>query len=64
MEEVEANAFAASLLMPQQFLQQDLRDRFVDVEDEAMIKDLARTYHVSVQAMTIRIATLMNLHRL
>lgn len=64
VEEIEANAFAASLLMPQQFLQQDMRDRLVDVEDEAMIKDLARMYNVSIQAMTIRIATLMNLHRL
>jgi len=64
VEEIEANAFAASLLMPQSFLQQDLRDRFVDVEDEELIKQLAKKYNVSIQAMTIRIATLMNLHRL
>lgn len=64
VEEVEANAFAASLLMPEHFLQKDMRDKGLDVENATQIKELAKKYGVSVQAMTIRLANLMNLHRL
>lgn len=64
VEEVEANAFAACLLMPEQFLQADLRNTVFDVEDASHIKELASQYKVSIQAMTIRLANLMNLHRL
>jgi Zn-dependent peptidase ImmA (M78 family) len=54
--EVEANRFAAALLMPQEFLTKD-----VIVEyplDGEKIKKLARRYQVSEQAMTIRLVGL------
>jgi Zn-dependent peptidase ImmA (M78 family) len=54
--EVEANRFAAALLMPQEFL---TRDMFADYPlDEEKVKKLARKYQVSEQAMTIRLVGL------
>jgi Zn-dependent peptidase ImmA (M78 family) len=64
VEEIEANAFAARLLMPEAFLQRDLRGVAFDVEDAEQVGELASHYNVSVQAMTIRLVNLMNLHRL
>lgn len=64
VEEIEANAFAARLLMPETFLQRDLRGVALDVEDASQVGELASRYDVSVQAMTIRLVNLMNLHRL
>ncbi len=56
--EVEANAFAAALLMPEDFLRDDLHNRTVDMFDEAAVKRLAQRYQVSVQALTIRLMEL------
>lgn len=58
VEEIEANAFAAELLMPRDFLLRDARKLTLDIEDEEQIAALARRYEVSRQAMTFR---LMNL---
>jgi len=56
--EVEANAFAAALLMPEDFLREDLRDRTVDMFDDLAVRRLAQRYKVSVQALTIRLMEL------
>ena len=56
--ELEANAFAAALLMPEEFLRRDLGDRAFDMFDEAAVRRLAQTYKVSVQALTIRLMEL------
>jgi Zn-dependent peptidase ImmA (M78 family) len=61
IEEIEANAFAASLLMPEEFLKEDLANFVLDIEDARQVQLLARRYQVSAQAMTIR---LLNLHSL
>ena len=58
VEEIESNTFAACLLMPEQFLLNDIRGEHLDINDEAAVLDLAKRYQVSQQAMTIR---LMNL---
>lgn len=59
VNEREANLFAAEILMPAKFLERDLRKRDVDLlADEGALKDLARKYKVSVQALTIRLANL------
>lgn len=58
-EEIEANRFAAELLMPRQFLEADIPEMgkfFLD--DDQQIQALATRYQVSVQAMTIRLSTL------
>lgn len=58
-EEIEANRFAAELLMPRDFLEADIAQmgKFL-VDDDEQIQALARRYEVSVQAMTIRLNTL------
>lgn len=55
VEEVEANAFAASLLMPRAFVVADLQGQTVNIEDDDLIKRLARKYGVSTQAITYRL---------
>lgn len=58
-QEREANGFASSLLMPQEFLENDLRHlRNVDIHNETFIKALAKKYGVSPQAMLLRISRL------
>jgi Zn-dependent peptidase ImmA (M78 family) len=57
--EIEANAFAAHLLMPEVFLHRDLVQlEMFDVEDEDSVRRLARRYGVSTQALLIRLTSL------
>lgn len=58
VEEIEANFFAASLLMPKSMLTTANRLDHFDVEDDAEIVRLARLFRVSTQAMTFRLAEL------
>lgn len=55
-EEVEANAFAAELLMPEMMLREKVCGR--DYLDETEIDRLASDFAVSSQAMTIRLSKL------
>jgi Zn-dependent peptidase ImmA (M78 family) len=58
-EEVEANGFAAELLMPVEFLGRDLeRLPPTDFHDDRRMQQLAKSYLVSVQAMTNRLVIL------
>lgn len=57
-QEVEANAFAASLLMPDEFVHQDLAGQTIDVLDDAALRALAQSYQVSQLAFTIRLTEL------
>jgi len=61
-EEIEANRFAAELLMPYDMIMGDLIEYEIDVEDEEELKDLADKYQVSVQALTHRITNLLKDH--
>ncbi|MFZ4807588.1 MAG: ImmA/IrrE family metallo-endopeptidase [Hyphomicrobiaceae bacterium] len=54
-QEIEANRFAAELLVPRTFLSRELQGRVVDIEDEELVADLARLFRVSRQMMAIRI---------
>jgi Zn-dependent peptidase ImmA (M78 family) len=58
IEEVEANFFAASLLMPRRFLDRDPRTATIEIEDAKALQDLARAYTVSAQAMSVRLLNL------
>lgn len=59
LEEIEANAFAAELLMPFGFLSRDLeRLPPIDFHDDRRMQQLAKSYQVSVQAMTNRLVSL------
>ncbi len=57
-EEVEANAFAAELLMPSRLLEKGLKVNRIMFVDEDLIDDLAEEYQVSRQAMTWRLTNL------
>jgi Zn-dependent peptidase ImmA (M78 family) len=58
--EIEANSFAAEILMPEENIRADLeaRGNKIDLEDETTIKELAAKYNVSEPAMLIRLTTL------
>lgn len=60
MDEMEANAFAASLLMPEDMLEEyiDNHHGYIDYNDDKEIKKMADTFQVSVQALMIRLAKL------
>lgn len=57
-EEIEANAFAAELLMPKAWIEGDVGRRLLGPMDEDVVTSLAQRYDVSSEAMTYR---LMNL---
>jgi len=54
-EEIEANQFAAEVLMPRKHLLNDIRNLNLDVEDDTETVNLAKKYKVSIQAMSYRI---------
>jgi Zn-dependent peptidase ImmA (M78 family) len=59
LEEKEANLFAAELLMPASFLENDIDEiDKLDLESEQVVKNMAARYGVSTQAMTFRLAYL------
>lgn len=55
--EVEANQFAASLLMPRQLVEREI-DRHRTLLTDAVVSELAKAFDVSEQAMAIRLGTL------
>lgn len=63
-EEINANAFAAELLMPERFLRHDFEKfradsiEFFDLEDGELASALAERYKVSLQTMIIRLTKL------
>lgn len=56
VEEIEANYFAASILMPKHML--DARNAEEALDNDAMVGALAREFHVSRLAMSLRLANL------
>lgn len=56
--EVEANQFAAELLMPTEFLKVALASKPIDIDDEGPIEELAKKFRVSRQALEYRIRNL------
>lgn len=57
-KEMEANEFAAELLMPRKFLAKALKNETVDLEDDDKIESLAKSFGVSTQALTFRLINL------
>ena len=58
-EEIEANRFAAELLMPYDLIKEDLMKYRPDIEDEDELRELADRYRVSLQALTLRIRSVV-----
>jgi Zn-dependent peptidase ImmA (M78 family) len=63
-DEIEANVFAAELLMPIELLQQDIGSYNIRDEEqlEEMLDTLAKKYEVSKQALTYRLTNLGYIH--
>lgn len=57
-QEVEANAFAAELLMPEAAIVGQLRGKIIDIEDDERVLELAAIFGVSAQALTYRLLNL------
>jgi len=58
-KEIEANQFAAELLMPEEMLRRDFElTRRETADPEGIIDSLSKQYKVSVQSMTIRLSRL------
>ncbi len=55
--EIEANQFAAEILMPEEILLKDV-GKLKDKSPEVAIEELAKLYDVSIQSMTIRLTRL------
>jgi Zn-dependent peptidase ImmA (M78 family) len=58
VEEMEANHFAASILMPRPFLLLDPKVFLVDLEDSEAMAPLAKRFGVSTMAMGLRLSRL------
>ena len=56
--EIEANFFAAALLMPQALLANVLDNEPFDIDDENIVNGLARSFKVSPSAMRFRLGNL------
>ena len=54
-DEMEANRFAAEILMPLDFLRADIAKRVFDLADDRELQALAKRYGVSTQALAIRL---------
>lgn len=57
-EEIEANQFAAELLVPLNMLKKDVESGQYNVEDDEDLARLAKRYRVSLQALTFRLQML------
>jgi Zn-dependent peptidase ImmA (M78 family) len=53
--EIQANQFAAELLMPRKVIDQVLAVKKFDIDDEGPIEELAKKFRVSKQALEYRI---------
>jgi Zn-dependent peptidase ImmA (M78 family) len=54
VEEIEANFFAASLLMPKRML--DACNGIDAIDDDRRVRELAKRFSVSAHAMSLRLA--------
>lgn len=56
--EIEANQFAAALLMPRHLLLNYLNESLFDIDDEGPLEELSRKFHVSKTTLQFRIRNL------
>lgn len=61
-KEIEANAFAAELLMPEVALRKFISEKSFEVFDEDVSKQIAEYFGVSIQAITVRLMKLELIH--
>jgi Zn-dependent peptidase ImmA (M78 family) len=63
IEEIEANTFAAWLLIPERMLLSHIHNSGIDLHDDDQLQELARIYDVSQQSMSFRILNLLSRRR-
>lgn len=56
--EIQANMFAAALLMPKALLEKEIKGRGLDLGDDDVLDTLAKEFRVSTQAMAYRLSNL------
>lgn len=56
--EIQANQFAAALLMPQDLIVQEVQSQDFDLADEEALPGLAQRFQVSQQALSFRLSNL------
>ncbi len=54
----EANYFAMCLLMPEQFVREELKKKEFNLMDDKAITELAKRFQVPVTVMTVRLIQL------
>ncbi len=57
--EIEANHFAAALLMPRRLLVEYLKASPIDIDDDGPLEELAKKFHVSKATLQYRIRNLL-----
>ena len=58
--EIQANAFAAELLMPERMLREAIAGGEIDIESDVQIEALAKKFRVSASAIRFRLLGLMD----
>lgn len=58
--EIEANGFAAELLVPLDLLRSDIEAIGIDIESDEEVTTLAKRYEVSAQMMAIRLSKIIS----
>lgn len=58
INEIQANAFAAAILMPRKLLVNKIKELDLDLSDDKSIKKIAEDFEVSLTAMSYRISNL------
>jgi Zn-dependent peptidase ImmA (M78 family) len=58
VEEIDANKFAAALLMPEVLVRSEISRHQLDLDDEDDVSSLARRFNVSAAAMSFRLENL------
>jgi Zn-dependent peptidase ImmA (M78 family) len=57
-QEIEANQFAAELLMPEEMVRRMLGTQMIDIESDADLVEWAKRFEISTQALIFRLANL------
>jgi Zn-dependent peptidase ImmA (M78 family) len=60
IEEIEANTFAAWILIPERMLLSDISNVGIDLQDDERVRELAKKYAVSQQSMSFRVMNLLS----
>ena len=58
--EIEANSFAAELLMPEKFIKEELNNEGFDIDDDDFISNLSKKFKVSTHALQLRLGQILN----